>query len=42
MIFKSDVPNEIHVVFHNGSNFKYQFIIKELAKKFEGQFEYLG
>ena len=33
------MPNEIPVVFHNGSN---HFIIKELAKEFEGQFECLG
>ena len=26
------------VVFHNGSNYDYHFIIKELANKFEGQF----
>ena len=31
--------NEIPVVFHNGSN---HFIIKELTKEFEGQFECLG
>ena len=34
--------NEIPVVFHNSSNYDYQFIIKELANKFEGQFECLG
>ena len=36
------MPNEIHVVFHNGSNCDYHFIIKELANEFEGQFECLG
>ena len=36
------VPNEIPVVFHNGSNYDYRFIIKELANEFEGQFECLG
>ena len=36
------MPNEIPVVFHNGSNYNYHFIIKELAKEFEGQFECLG
>ena len=36
------MPNEIPVVFHNGSNYDYHFIIKELAKKFEGKFECLG
>ena len=36
-----NLPNEIHVVFQNGSNYDYHFIIKELANKFEGQFECL-
>ena len=36
------MPNEITVVFHNGSNYDYHFIIKELANKFEGKFECLG
>ena len=35
-------PKEIPVVFHNGSKYDYQFIIKELAEKFERQFECLG
>ena len=35
-------PNEIPVVFHNGLNYDYLFIIKELANEFEGQFECLG
>ena len=39
---KFKVPNEIPVVFHNGSNYDYHFIIKELANKFEGQFECLA
>ena len=30
------------IVFHNGSNYDYHFIIKVLANEFEGQFEYLG
>ena len=33
---------EIPVVFHNGSTYYYHFIIKQLAKEFEGKFEYLG
>ena len=35
------MPNEIPVVFHNGSNYNYHFFIKELAKEFEEKFEYL-
>ena len=35
-------PKEIPVVFHNGSTYDYHFIVKELAKEFEGQFECLG
>ena len=35
-------PNEIPVVFRNGSNYDYHFIMKELAKEFEGQFECPG
>ena len=37
-----NVPNESSVVFHNGSNYDYQFIIKEIANEFEGQFECVG
>ena len=36
------IPKEIPVVFHNGSTYDYHFIIKELAEKFEGEFECLG
>ena len=35
-------PKEIPVLFHNGFTYDYHFIIKELAEKFEGQFECLG
>ena len=35
------VPKEIPIVFHNGSTYDYHFIIKELVKEFEGNFEYL-
>ena len=35
-------PKEISVVIHNGSTYDYNFIIKELAEEFEGQFECLG
>ena len=37
-----ETPNEIIVIFHNGSKYNYHFIIKELAEEFKGQFEYLG
>ena len=36
------IPKEIPAVFHNGSTYDYHFIIKELAKEFEGNFECLG
>ena len=36
------VPKEIPVVFHNVSTYDYHFIIKDLAKEFEGNFEFLG
>ena len=35
-------PTEIPVVFHNGSTYDYHFIMKDLVKKFDGQFECLG
>ena len=35
-------PKEAPVVLHNGSRYDSYFIIKELAKGFEGQFECLG
>ena len=36
------VPKEIPVVFHNGSTYDYHFIIEELVKEFEGNFDCLG
>ena len=36
---KLKVTNEIPVVFHNGSNYDYHFIIKELTNESEGKFE---
>ena len=36
------VPKEIPVVFHNGSTYDYHFIIKELIKEFDGNFDCLG
>ena len=37
-----NVPNKIPVSFHSCSNYDYDFVVKELAKEFEGQFECLG
>ena len=39
---KFNVPNKTPEVFHNGKNYDYRFIIKELANEFEGKFECLG
>ena len=36
-----NVSSEIPVVFHNGSNYDYHFITKELANKSEGKIECL-
>ena len=36
------IPKEVPVVFHNGSTYDYHFIIKELVKEFDGNFESLG
>ena len=36
------IPKEVPAVFHNGSTYDYHFIIKELVKEFDGNFEYLG
>ena len=36
------IPKEIAIVFHNGSTHDYHFIIKELVKEFECNFECLG
>ena len=34
-------PKKIPLVIHNGFKYDYHFIIKEVAKEFEGQFEAL-
>ena len=34
-------PNEVQMVFHNGFNYEYHFIIKDLAEEFHFQFECL-
>ena len=36
------MPDEISAVFHNGSNYDYRFIMKDLANQFKGKFECLG
>ena len=36
------VSTEISIVFHNGSNYEYQFIIRKLAEECEKQFNCLG
>ena len=38
---KFNVPSEIPVVFHNGSNYDYNFIIKELANEFNSNLNVL-
>ena len=35
------IPKETPIVFHNGSTYDYHFIIKELVKEFDGNFECL-
>ena len=39
---KYNVPKKIPIVFHNGSNYDYHFIIKDLAEEFKKQFTCLG
>ena len=39
---KYGVPKRITIVFHNGSNYDYHFIIKELAEEFKKQIACLG
>ena len=39
---KYSVPNKIPRIFHNGSNYDYHFIIKELAEELKKQFACLG
>ena len=36
-----EVPKELPIIFHNGSTCDYHFIIKELVKEFEGNFDCL-
>ena len=39
---KYNVPKKVPIVFHNGSNYGYHFIIKELAEEFKKQCTCLG
>ena len=39
---KYSVPKKINIVFHNGPNCDYHFIIKELPEEFKKQFTCLG
>ena len=39
---KCILPKEIPIIFHNGFNYDYHFIIKELAEEFKKQFTCLG
>ena len=36
------IPKEVPVVFHNGSTYDYHFMIKELVKEFQENFECFG
>ena len=36
------MPTRLPTVLHNGSNYDYRFMIKELAEKFKKQFTCLG
>ena len=38
---KYSTPKEIPVIFHNGLNYDYHFVIKELGKEFEEEFNCL-
>ena len=39
---KFSVPKEIPIYFHNGSNYDFHLIIKELAEEFRKQLTCLG
>ena len=39
---KYSAPKKILIVFHNGSNYDYHFIIRDLAEEFKKQFTCLG
>ena len=35
---KYSVPKKVPLVFHNGSNYDYHFVIKDLAEEFKNDF----
>ena len=39
---KHSVPKKILIVFHNGFNYDYHFIIKKSAEEFTAKFTWLG
>ena len=39
---KSSVPKKIPIVFHNGCNYDYNFIIKKVVEEFKKLFTSLG
>ena len=39
---KYSVPEKNSIVFHNGSNYDFHFIIKELSEEFKKQYTSLG
>ena len=42
VISKYSGPKKIIIVFHNGSNYDYHFMIKELPEEFKKQFTFIG
>ena len=41
-IIRFNLPKKISVVFHNGSSYAYNFIVKKFSKKFEAKLECFG
>ena len=37
-----EAQNIVFIIFYNGSNYDYHFIIKESANEFQGKFECVG
>ena len=42
MAYIYNTSKDITIIFHNGSNYDYHFIIKEPAEESEGLFTWLG